>query len=140
MFVRGAIASVLREAAIAALLVSVMVMLFLGNWRAVAVILHLDPAGDPASLVGLKLSRQSINLMTLGGLALAIGMLVDDATVEIENIERNRRGGLGLTAAILAGASQVALPAIMATLAICVVIGERGVVGTDIRGGTSRKS
>ena len=79
------------------------------------------PLAILTSIIGLKLTGHTINLMTLGGLALAIGMLVDDATVEVENIHRNRALGKRLTVAILDGARQVAVPAIVATLSICVV-------------------
>lgn len=121
VFVRGAITSVLHEAAISSLLVSLMILLFLGSWRSVIVVCTSIPLAIMVSIIGLKLLGHSINIMTLGGLSLAIGMLVDDATVEVENIHRNRLLGLPLTVAILTGAQQIALPAIMATLAICVV-------------------
>jgi multidrug efflux pump subunit AcrB len=121
VFVKGAISSVLREAVISSILVSLMILLFLGSWRSVIVVCTSIPLAILVSIVGLKLLGHSINIMTLGGLSLAIGMLVDDATVEVENIHRNRLLGLPLTVAILTGAQQIALPAIMATLAICVV-------------------
>ena len=121
IFVKSAIWSVIREAGISSLLVALMILLFLGSWRSVIVVCTSIPLAILSSLVGLKMTGNSINIMTLGGLSLAIGMLVDDATVEIENINRNRATGLPLTGAILTGASQVALPAIMATLSICVV-------------------
>ncbi len=121
VFVRSAIASVLREAVVSSLLVSAMVLVFLGSWRSVVVVCTSIPLAIFCGLIGLKLTGNTINIMTLGGLSLAIGMLVDDATVEVENIHRNRHLGYPLTAAILRGASQIALPAIMATLAICVV-------------------
>ncbi|HVO32719.1 MAG TPA: efflux RND transporter permease subunit, partial [Elusimicrobiota bacterium] len=121
VFVHAAIASVIREAGIAALLVSLMVLVFLGSWRSVVVVCTSIPLAITCGIIGLKFTHNSINIMTLGGLSLAIGMLVDDATVEVENIHRNRSLGYPLTQAILHGASQVALPAIMATLAICIV-------------------
>ena len=121
VFVKSAIWSVIREAAISSTLVALMILLFLGSWRSVVVVCTSIPLAILSSIVGLNLTGNSINLMTLGGLSLAIGMLVDDATVEIENINRNRALGLPLTRAILTGAHQIALPAIMATLAICVV-------------------
>ncbi len=121
VFVRSAIASVLHEAVISSILVSLMILLFLGSWRNVIVVCTSIPLAILSAIIGLKLTGNSINIMTLGGLSLAIGMLVDDATVEVENIHRNRMLGLPLTQAILTGASQIALPAIMATLAICVV-------------------
>jgi multidrug efflux pump subunit AcrB len=121
MFVRAAIRSVLREAAIAAGLVSLMVLFFLGSWRSVVVVCTSIPVALLFGVVALFLTGQTLNLMTLGGLALAVGMLVDDATVEIENIHRNQRMGKRLTVAILDGAHQVAVPALAATLTICIV-------------------
>jgi multidrug efflux pump subunit AcrA (membrane-fusion protein) len=121
LFVRGAIWSVLREAIISSLLVSLMIGAFLGSWRSMVVVCTSIPLAIFAALIGLKLSGHTINIMTLGGLALAIGMLVDDATVEVENIHRNRSMGKPLTVAILDGASQIAVPAIVATLSICIV-------------------
>jgi len=120
-FVRAAIGSVLREALISSILVSVMILLFLASWRSVIIVCTSIPLAIFTAIIGLKLTGNSINIMTLGGLSLAIGMLVDDATVEVENIHRNRNLGLPLTVAILTGAQQIALPAIMATLAICIV-------------------
>jgi multidrug efflux pump subunit AcrB len=121
LFVRGAIAGVVREAIISSLLVSLMVGLFLGSWRSMLIVCTSIPLAIFSAIVGLYLFGNSINIMTLGGLALAIGMLVDDATVEVENIHRNRAAGKPLTRAILDGASQIALPAIVATLSICIV-------------------
>jgi len=121
VFVRAAIGSVLREAFVSSVLVSIMILVFLGSWRSVIVVCTSIPLAIFCGIIGLKLTGNSINIMTLGGLSLAIGMLVDDATVEVENIHRNRHLGLPLTVAILTGASQIALPAIMATLAICIV-------------------
>ncbi|HEX4803745.1 MAG TPA: efflux RND transporter permease subunit [Myxococcaceae bacterium] len=121
LFVRGAIQSVMREGVLAALLVSLMIAVFLGSWRSMVIVCTSIPLAIFTSIVGLKLTGNSVNLMTLGGLALAIGMLVDDATVEVENIHRNRMMGKPLTVAILDGARQIAVPAIVATLAICIV-------------------
>jgi multidrug efflux pump subunit AcrB len=121
VFVRAAIQSVLHEAISASILVSVMILIFLGSWRSMLIVVVSIPLSIFTSIVGLKLLGHSINLMTLGGLALAVGMLVDDATVEVENIHRNSSLGKPLTVAILDGARQVAVPAIVATLAICVV-------------------
>ncbi len=121
LFVRGAIWSVLREALISSLLVSLMIGVFLGSWRSMVVVCTSIPLAIFAAVIGLKLAGHTINIMTLGGLALAIGMLVDDATVEVENIHRNRAMGKPITVAILDGASQIAVPAIVATLAICIV-------------------
>jgi multidrug efflux pump subunit AcrB len=121
VFVRGAISSVLREAAIAAGLVSLMILFFLGSWRSMVIVCTSIPVAILAGVVGLFLTGQTLNLMTLGGLALAVGMLVDDATVEVENIHRNRLMGKRLTVAILDGARQVAVPALAATLTVCIV-------------------
>ncbi|HEX3697960.1 MAG TPA: efflux RND transporter permease subunit [Polyangia bacterium] len=121
VFVRAAISSVLREAAIAAGLVSLMIFFFLGSWRLVVIVCTSIPIALLFGVVGLFVTGQTLNLMTLGGLALAVGMLVDDATVEIENIHRNRLEGKALTVAILDGAHQVAVPALAATLTICIV-------------------
>ena len=121
IFVRAAIGGVLREAILASILVSLMILTFLGSWRSMVIVIVSIPLAILTSIIGLKLTGHTINLMTLGGLALAIGMLVDDATVEVENIHRNRALGKPLTVAILDGARQVAVPAIVATLSICVV-------------------
>jgi multidrug efflux pump subunit AcrB len=121
IFVQAAINGVLREALVSGILVALMILLFLGSWRSVIIVCTSIPAAICAAIIGLKLLGNSINIMTLGGLSLAIGMLVDDATVEVENIHRNRGLGKPLTIAILDGAQQIALPAIMATLAICIV-------------------
>ena len=120
-FVRGAIKGVIGEALISSLLVSLMILFFLGSWRSMAVVCTSIPLAILCGLIGLKLMGQTLNIMTLGGLSLAIGMLVDDATVEVENIHRNAAMGKSLTVAILDGASQIATPAIVATLAICIV-------------------
>jgi len=121
IFVRGAIGGVVREAVISSILVSLMVGLFLGSWRSMVIVCTSIPLAIFSAIVGLKLTGDTINIMTLGGLALAIGMLVDDATVEVENIHRNRNLGKPLTRAILDGAQQIAVPAIVATLSICIV-------------------
>ena len=121
VFVRAAIEGVVREALLGSLLVSLMILIFLGSWRSMIIVIVSIPLAIFTSIIGLNLFGYGINIMTLGGLALAIGMLVDDATVEVENIHRNRSMGKPLTVAILDGASQVAVPAIVATLAICVV-------------------
>ncbi|HXJ19473.1 MAG TPA: efflux RND transporter permease subunit [Polyangia bacterium] len=121
VFVRGAIGGVVREAVISSILVSLMVGLFLGSWRSMVIVCTSIPLAIFSAIVGLKLTGHTINIMTLGGLALAIGMLVDDATVEVENIHRNRNMGKPLTRAILDGAQQIAVPAIVATLSICIV-------------------
>ena len=121
IFVKAAISSVMREAILSSILVSLMILAFLGSWRSVMVVCTSIPLAILVSIIGLKFTGNTINIMTLGGLSLAIGMLVDDATVEVENIHRNRALGHPMTIAILNGASQIALPAIMATLAICIV-------------------
>jgi multidrug efflux pump subunit AcrB len=121
VFVRGAIGGVVREAIISSLLVSLMVGVFLGSWRSMVIVCTSIPLAIFSAIIGLKLYGHTINIMTLGGLALAIGMLVDDATVEVENIHRNRMLGKPLTRAILDGAQQIAVPAIVATLSICIV-------------------
>lgn len=121
VFVRAAIEAVVYEAILGAVLVSLMILIFLGSWRSMIVVSTSIPLAIFTSIIGMNLVGYSINIMTLGGLALAIGMLVDDATVEVENIHRNRALGKPLLVAILTSASQVAVPAIVATLAICVV-------------------
>src|SRR5256885_843825 len=121
VFVRAAITNVLHEAVIASILVSLMVLFFRGSWRGAVLVGTSIPLAILVGLIGLFLSGQTLNLMTLGGLALAIGMLVDDATVEVENIHRNHHMGKPLTVAILDGARQIAVPALAATLTICVV-------------------
>src|SRR4051812_23431940 len=121
VFVRAAVTNVLHEAVIASVLVSLMILFFLGSWRGAVLVGTSIPLAILVGLIGLFLWGQTLNLMTLGGLALAIGMLVDDATVEVENIHRNRHMGKPLTVAILDGARQIAVPALAATLTICVV-------------------
>jgi CzcA family heavy metal efflux pump len=121
VFVRGAIMGVVREALLSSVLVSLMILVFLGSWRSMVVVCTSIPLAIFTAIIGLNLSGDTVNIMTLGGLALAIGMLVDDATVEIENINRNFDMGKPITVAILDGASQIAVPAIVATLAICIV-------------------
>jgi multidrug efflux pump subunit AcrB len=120
-FVRGAISDVLKEALVASALVSLMILVFLGSWRSMVLVCTSIPLSILVGIIGLKLSGQTLNLMTLGGMSLAIGMLVDDATVAAENIHRNQDMGKPLTVAILDGARQIAIPAIVATLAICIV-------------------
>lgn len=120
-FVEGSIVSVLTEAVIASILVSLMILIFLKSWRSILIVCSSIPLSICFALIGLKLTNQSINTMTLGGMALSIGMLVDDATVEIENINRNRPLSPNITVAILKGAHQIALPAVVTTLAICIV-------------------
>ncbi len=121
VFVRAAIMGVVREVIIASILVSLMVLIFLGDWRAMIAVIVSIPLAIFTSIIGLNLLGHSINLMSLGGLALAIGMLVDDATVMVENIHRHRELGKPLTISILDCAHEVAQPTIVATLTICVV-------------------
>jgi multidrug efflux pump subunit AcrB len=121
VFVRAAIKSVVYEGLTAALLVSLMILVFLGSWRSVLVACASIPLAIACAIVGLNLTGNSFNIMTLGGLSLSIGLLVDVATITVENIHRNRALGEPLTVSILDGAAQISLPVIMATLAICVV-------------------
>ncbi|MCR6654193.1 MAG: efflux RND transporter permease subunit [Cellvibrionaceae bacterium] len=121
VFVRAAIGNVLHEGLIAASLTAAMILLFLGNWRSTCIIAISIPLAIMSSLIALYLLGQTINLMTLGGLALAIGILVDDATVEIENIERQLALGKPPVQAILDGAREIAAPAFVSTLCICIV-------------------
>jgi CzcA family heavy metal efflux pump len=121
IFVRSAITGVVREAVIAACLTAVMILVFLGNWRSTVIIAVSIPLSIVCSLLMLSALGETINIMTLGGLALAVGILVDDATVEIENINRNLELGKEVEDAILTGASQIAIPAFVSTLAICIV-------------------
>ncbi len=120
-FVRAALRDVVQEAVTAAALVAVMVLLFLGSPRSMIIVITSIPLSILTAIVCLKLSGQTINTMTLGGIALAVGMLVDDATVEVENIHRNHATGKPLLVAILDGASQIATPTFVGTLAICIV-------------------
>ncbi len=121
IFVKAAISGVVREAIIAACLTAAMILIFLGNWRSTVIIAVSIPLSIICSLLALAALGQTINIMTLGGLALAVGILVDDATVEIENINRNLELGKEVEDAILTGAAQIAVPAFVSTLAICIV-------------------
>jgi multidrug efflux pump subunit AcrB len=121
VFVRGAVSGVVREAVIAAALTALMILLFLGSWRSTIIIAISIPLSILSSVIVLSLLGETINTMTLGGLALAVGILVDDATVTIENIERFLEEGYGLREAILDGAGQIATPALVSTLCICIV-------------------
>jgi len=121
LFVRAAINGVLREGLIAAGLTGLMILLFLGSWRSTIIVCVSIPLSILTSIIILGLFGQTINVMTLGGLALAVGILVDDATVELENVHRNMAMRKPLTRAILDGASQIAVPAFVSTLAICIV-------------------
>src|SRR6266446_340484 len=121
IFVRAAVNGVIREAVIAACLTAAMILLFLGSWRTTLIIAVSIPLSILTSVIVLSLLGETINIMTLGGLALAVGILVDDATVTIENMERHLEEGQGLHDGILAGAAQIAVPALVSTVAICVV-------------------
>jgi CzcA family heavy metal efflux pump len=121
LFVRGSIYGVLREGLIAAALTACMILIFLGDWRPTIVISISIPLSIFVSIILLGAIGETINIMTLGGLALAVGILVDDATVEIENIERNLALGKEMRHAILDGAQQIAVPALVSTLSICIV-------------------
>ena len=122
LFVRAAVKGVVREASIAALLTALMILLFLGSWRSTLIVCISIPLSILTSLTVLGLLGQTINVMTLGGLALAVGILVDDATVEIENVHRNMGiKGKTLVRAILDGAQEIAVPAFVSTLCICIV-------------------
>jgi CzcA family heavy metal efflux pump len=121
IFVKAAVSGVIREALIAACLTALMILLFLGSWRSTLVIAVSIPLSILTSLIVLSALGQTINIMTLGGFALAVGILVDDATVAIENIERNIAEGKQTKQAILDGSSQIAVPAFVSTLCICIV-------------------
>jgi multidrug efflux pump subunit AcrB len=121
VFVRAAVQNVIREAIISSILVSALILVFLGSWRNTVIVSTSIPLSIFAGIIGLFLTGNSINLMTLGGLALAIGLLVDNATVTIENIHRNLSHGKPLTVAILDGSGEVIQPLTVATLAICIV-------------------
>jgi multidrug efflux pump subunit AcrB len=121
LFVRAAIEGVLKEAGIAAGLTALMILLFLGSWRSTLIVVTSIPLSILVSLICLAALGQTINLMTLGGLSLAVGILVDDATVELENVHRNMAMKKPIIQAILDGAQQIAVPAFVATLCICIV-------------------
>src|SRR5579859_4860294 len=121
LFVRASIQGVVREGIIAACLTAIMILIFLGDWRPTLIIAVSIPLSIFVSVILLSALGETINIMTLGGLALAVGILVDDATVEIENIERNLALGKEMKQAILDGAQQIAVPAFVSTLSICIV-------------------
>jgi multidrug efflux pump subunit AcrB len=120
-FVKAAISGVVREAVIAACLTAMLILVFLGNWRSTCIIAVSIPLSILCSIITLYIVGQTLNIMTLGGLALAVGILVDDATVTIENIERHIHSGSDLHKAILDGAGEIAVPALVSTLCICIV-------------------
>jgi multidrug efflux pump subunit AcrB len=121
VFVKGAIQGVLREAIIAAGLTGLMMLLFLGSWRSTLIVLISIPLSLLVSVILLDQLGQTLNLMTLGGMALAVGILVDDATVEVENFQRQHAMGKPIVKAILDGAAEIAVPAFVSTLCICIV-------------------
>jgi len=121
IYVRAAVSGVVKEAITAACLTAVMILLFLGSWRSTLIIAISIPLSILTSICVLSALGETINIMTLGGLALAVGILVDDATVTIENIDRNFDQGKDLHTGILDGAAQIALPALVSTLCICIV-------------------
>jgi multidrug efflux pump subunit AcrB len=133
VFVTSAVSSVVREAAIAAALTGLMILLFLGNWRSTLIISISIPLAILASLTALSLLGETINVMTLGGLALAVGILVDDATVTIENINRHLEGGEEIETSILHGAQEIVVPASISLMCICLafvpMFGLGGVAG-----------
>ncbi len=133
IFVRAAISGVVREAVAAALLTGMMILLFLGSWRSTLIVCVSIPLSILSSLAILYAMGETINIMTLGGMALAVGILVDDATVTIENIHRNIGMGKNLLQAILDGAQQISVPAFVSTLCICIVF-----VPVAFLGGTAK--
>jgi multidrug efflux pump subunit AcrB len=120
-FVKESLIDVFQEIFIASVLVGIMTIIFLGSWRSTLVVITSIPLAIMTSIAALHITGQTINIMTLGGLALSVGMLVDDATVEIENIHRNHAMGKPLAVSILDGAHQIAMPALVGTLCICIV-------------------
>jgi multidrug efflux pump subunit AcrB len=121
VFVRAAVQGVVKEAAIAAGLTALMLLLFLGSWRSTIIVLVSIPLSILVSIIVLSFLGQTLNVMTLGGMSLAVGILVDDATVEIENVHRNLAKRKPIVRAILDGASEIAVPAFVSTLCICIV-------------------
>ena len=121
VFVRASVQGVVKEAAIAAGLTGLMILLFLGSWRSTLIVVISIPLSILVSIILLSFLGETLNVMTLGGMALAVGILVDDATVEIENIHRNLHQKKRLVKAILDGAQQIAVPAFVSTLCICIV-------------------
>ncbi len=120
-FVKQSLIDVFQEIFIASVLVGIMTIVFLGSWRSTLVVITSIPLAIMTSIAALHVTGQTINIMTLSGLALSVGMLVDDATVEIENIHRNHAMGKPLAVSILDGAHQIAMPALVGTLCICIV-------------------
>ena len=129
IFVRAAVSGVVREGVIAAALTATMILLFLGSWRSTLIIAISIPLSVLAAIICLSLLGETINIMTLGGLALAVGILVDDATVTIENINSHLEQGKDVHTAILDGAQQIAIPALVSTLSICIVFAPMFLLG-----------
>jgi CzcA family heavy metal efflux pump len=121
VFVRSAIKGVVHEAGVAAALTSLLMLLFLGSWRSTLIVVISIPLSILVAVILLRFTGQSLNVMTLGGMSLAVGILVDDATVELENIHRHLGTGKSLVDSILDGAREIALPAFVSTLCICIV-------------------
>jgi multidrug efflux pump subunit AcrB len=121
VFVRESLQGVVREGAIAAGLTALMILLFLGNWRLTLIVMLSIPTSILCALLVMKFMGQTLNTMTLGGFALAVGILVDNSTVVIENIERHRAEGAGLTDAIVNGSGEIGIPTLLSTLSICIV-------------------
>jgi multidrug efflux pump subunit AcrB len=121
IFVRGAVSGVVKEAVVAACLTAIMILVFLGSWRSTIIIAVSIPLSILCSFIMLYALGQTVNIMTLGGMALAVGILVDDATVAIENINRFLESGKDLEGSILDGSAQIAVPALVSTLSICIV-------------------
>src|SRR5207244_12357380 len=121
VFVRSAISGVIREAVIASALTALLILLFLGSWRSTLIITISIPLSILASIACLSALGETINIMTLGGLALAVGILVDDATVTIENINYHLEQGKPVEQSILDGANQIVTPAFVSLLCICIV-------------------
>ena len=121
VFVNDAVSGVIREGAIAAALTGLMILLFLGSWRSTLIITISIPLAILASITALSVLGETINVMTLGGLALAVGILVDDATVTIENINYHLEQGKEIEPAIMDGARQIVVPATVSLLCICIV-------------------
>src|SRR5918996_1266566 len=129
IFVRAAVSGVIREAVIAACLTGLMILIFLASWRSTLIIAVSIPLSILVSIIVLSFLGETINIMTLGGLALAVGILVDDATVEVENVNRNLDMGKPVIQAILDGAQQIAVPALVSTLSICIVFAPMFLLG-----------
>ncbi len=121
LFVRAAVNGVVKEAAIAAGLTALMLFIFLGSWRSTIIVVISIPLSILVSVTALSYLGQTLNVMTLGGMSLAVGILVDDATVELENVHRNMAMGKPIMRSILDGASEIAVPAFVSTLCICIV-------------------